>query len=97
MMPTVETTDHLALQLDLRVDAAPGTGAFKATIELRELDLSVEAVAVDLGEAMRSAAESCAKRLDELGYAVTPADVLGALEETLEPVAPSPRMSFLQN
>lgn len=96
-MPTTEIEDHLALQLDLRVDAAAGSGAFKATIELRELDLSVEAIALDLGEAMRSAAERCAQRLDELGYAVTPADVLGALEETLEPIAPSPQLAYLQN
>ena len=86
MMPAMETVDHLALQLDLRVDAAPGGGAFKATIALQDVDLSVEAVAVDVGEAMRSAAERCAERLGELGYAVTTADVLGALEETLEPV-----------
>jgi hypothetical protein len=86
MMPMMETTDHLALQLDLRVDAAPGSGAFRATIELRELEVVVEAVAHDLGEAMQSAAERCAERLGELGYAVTPADVLGALEHAPSPV-----------
>ena len=97
MMPTMETVDHLALQLDLRVDAAPGGGAFKATIALQEIDLNVEAVAVDLGEAMRSAAQRCAERLGELGYAVTCADVLGALEETLEPLEGSGNGQYLRN
>ena len=85
-MPAMETLDHLALQLDLRVDAAPDGAAFKATIALEDVDLSVEAIAVDVGEAMRTAAQRCAERLGELGYAVTTADVLGALEETMEPV-----------
>lgn len=90
MMPMMETTDHLALQLDLRVDAAQGSGAFKATIELREIDVVVEAVAPDVGEAMRSAAERCAERLGELGYSVSSADVLAALEGSLGPVEPLP-------
>ncbi len=97
MMPTMETVEHLDLQLDLRVDAAPGGGAFKATIALQQIDLSVEAIAVDLGEAMRSAADRCAERLGELGYAVTSADVLGALEETLEPVDGPAQGLYLQN
>jgi hypothetical protein len=97
MMPTMETTEHLALQLDLRVDAAPGGGAFKATIALQEIDLSVEAVAVDLTEAMQSAAKRCAERLGELGYPVTCADVLGALEETLEPFDTGAAGAYLQN
>jgi hypothetical protein len=91
MMSMTETAEHLDLQLDLRVDASPGSGVFKAIIELREIDLLVEATALDVSDAMRTAAERCADRLCELGYAVTPADVLAALVDTREPWLQVPR------
>lgn len=73
-----------SLQLCLRLAAAPGNGAYKVTIELVEIDLVVESVDVDLHGAVRGAADRCAEQLRNRGYAVTAADVIGALEEALE-------------
>jgi hypothetical protein len=73
-----------SLQLCLRLAAAPGNGAYKVTIELFEIDLVVESVDLDLRGAVRSAADRCAEQLRERGYAVTSADVIGALEDALE-------------
>ena len=81
---TAEMTDHVALELDLTVDSTPGQDGFRATIEVPGLRLSVEAVEPDLMVAMTRAAERCADRLGELGFSVTAADVLGALEDTGE-------------
>ncbi len=79
------TSDHLAFGVDLRVDVALDTGAFKATIAMAEIDVHVEAIDANVTDAVRIAAEKCAERLGELGYDVTPADVLGALETGVEP------------
>ncbi len=76
--------DPQSLQLCLRLAAAPGNGAYKVTIELAEIDLVVEAIDLDLRGAIRTAATRCAKQLGELGYAVTPSEVIGALEDALE-------------
>jgi hypothetical protein len=84
---------HESLQLCLRLAAAPGNGAYKVTIELFEIDLVVESIDLDLRGAVRSAADRCAEQLRERGYAVTAADVIGALEDALETseVLPKPR------
>jgi hypothetical protein len=73
-----------SLQLCLRLAAAPGNGAYKVTIELFEIDLVVESIDIDLRGAVRAAADRCAEQLRERGYAVTSADVIGALEDALE-------------
>jgi hypothetical protein len=73
-----------SLQLCLRLAAAPGNGAYKVTIELFEIDLVVESIDLDLRGAVRNAADRCAEQLRERGYAVTSADVIGALEDALE-------------
>ncbi len=82
-----------SLQLCLRLAAAPGNGAYKVTIELTEIDLVVESIDVDLRGAVRGAADRCAEQLRDRGYAVTAADVIGALEEALETsnALPKPR------
>jgi hypothetical protein len=84
--PSIMTmsTARESLQLCLRLAAAPGNGAYKVTIELFEIDLVVESVDLDLRGAVRGAADRCAEQLRERGYAVTSADVIGALEEALE-------------
>ena len=73
-----------SLQLCLRLAAAPGNGAYKVTIELFEIELVVEAIDLDLLGAVHAAADRCAQQLRERGYAVTSADVVGALENALE-------------
>jgi uncharacterized membrane protein (DUF2068 family) len=79
------TTDaRESLQLCLKLAAAPGNGAYTVTIELFEIDLVVETVDLDLRGAVRAAADRCAEQLRERGYAVTSADVIGALEEALQ-------------
>jgi hypothetical protein len=86
-----------SLQLCLRLAAAPGNGAYKVTIELFEIDLVVESIDLDLRGAVRSAADRCAAQLRERGYAVTAADVIGALEEALETseALPAPQPELL--
>jgi hypothetical protein len=81
-MPTIaiETHEQLALELDLRVEKAPGNGAFRATIELSVIELVVVVIEDDLVGAVRAAAQQCSERLCERGYPVTVAQVLGALE-----------------
>jgi hypothetical protein len=78
------TNARESLQLCLRLAAAPGNGAYKVTIELFEIDLVVESIDLDLRGAVRGAADRCAEQLRERGYAVTTADVIGALEEALQ-------------
>jgi hypothetical protein len=97
-MARTDTTDHLALILDLQVEArgasAPGGQcAFKATIEVREVNLCVGSIDADLTEAIRGAAQLSAERLCELGYAVTAADVLGALHDSSEHEQPVSRFA----
>jgi hypothetical protein len=87
-MPT--TSARESLQLCLRLAAAPGDGAYKVTIELLEIDLIVESIDLDLRGAVRGAAARCAEQLRQRGYAVTPADVIDALEEALESSGPFP-------
>jgi hypothetical protein len=84
-MPTAhDVGDEQSLQLKLRLATDPGTGAYEVTIEFSEIDVVVEVLDMDLRRAVRSAADQCADRLRECGYAVTPADVIGALEDALE-------------
>jgi len=71
-------------QLKLRLAADAATGAYEVTIELLDIGLCVEKIDVDLRRALRSAADECAARLREMGYAVTSNDVIGALEEALD-------------
>jgi uncharacterized protein (UPF0147 family) len=73
-----------SFQLKLRLASDPATGAYEVSIELAEVDVQVEVADVDLRRAVRRAAEQCAHRLCEHGYAVTAADVMGALEDALE-------------
>ena len=72
--------DHVAVRTYLRIDAAPGDDAFKVTIHVPELELRVEAVERDVGEAIHAAADDCAERLRDQGFSVSVADVLGSLE-----------------
>lgn len=76
-------TETAALQLRLRLAADPAAGAYEVTIALSEIDVVVEVLDVDLRRAVRTAADKCAARLRELGYVVTSAEVLGALEEAI--------------
>lgn len=71
-------------QLKLRLAADAATGAYEVTIELLNVGVRVETVDVDLRRALRTAADECAERLSEMGYAVTSNDVIGALEEALD-------------
>ena len=71
-------------QLKLRLAADATTGAYEVTIELLNVGVRVETVDVDLRRALRTAADECAERLSEMGYAVTSNDVIGALEEALD-------------
>ncbi|MGH7271018.1 MAG: hypothetical protein ACREJ3_11360, partial [Polyangiaceae bacterium] len=57
---------------------------YKVTIELFEIDLVVETIDFDLRGAVRAAADRCAEQLRERGYAVTSADVIGALDAALD-------------
>jgi hypothetical protein len=75
--------DHVAIRTYLRIDAAPNDDAFKVTIDVPELELLVEAIERDVGDAIHAAADQCAERLRDQGYSVSAADVLGSLE-TLE-------------
>jgi hypothetical protein len=86
-----------SLQLCLRLAAAPGNGAYKVTIELFEIDLVVESIDLDLRGAVRAAADRCAEQLRERGYAVTAADVIGALEDALECSQVMPKTQELLN
>jgi uncharacterized protein (UPF0147 family) len=88
-----------SLQLCLRLAAAPGNGAYKVTIELFEINLVVESIDLDLRGAVRAAADRCAEQLRERGYAVTAADVIGALEDALEcsQAMPKPQPQELLN
>lgn len=71
-------------QLKLRLAADAATGAYEVTIELLDVGVRVETVDVDLRRALRTAADECAERLSEMGYAVSANDVIGALEEALD-------------
>lgn len=69
------------LQLCLRI-ATSGT-QFKITIELFEIDLSVESIDNTLRDAVQNATTLCAEALARKGYAVTQKDVILALETAL--------------
>jgi hypothetical protein len=71
-------------QLKLRLAADAASGAYEVTIELLDVGVRVEKIDVDLRRALRSAADECADRLRDMGYAVTSNDVIGALEEALD-------------
>jgi hypothetical protein len=84
-MPAVpDLSDAQSLQLRLRLAADPDTGAYAVTIEFSEIDVAVEVLDIDLRRAIRTAADRCAQRLRDQGYAVTPGDVIHALEGALE-------------
>ena len=87
------SNERESLQLCLRLAAAPGNGAYKVTIELFEIDLVVESIDLDLRGAVHGAADQCAEQLRDRGYAITAADVIGALEDALESseMLPKPR------
>jgi hypothetical protein len=88
-----DASDAQSLQLKLRLVAEPDTGAFAVTIEFCEIDVAVEVLDVDLRRAIRTAAGRCAERLRDHGYAVTPGDVIRALEDALESSELAPRPS----
>jgi hypothetical protein len=94
---TMMSNARESLQLCLRLAAAPGNGAYKVTIELFEIDLVVESIGLDLRGAVRGAADQCAEQLRDRGYAITSADVIGALEEALESSQVLPKRSELLN
>jgi hypothetical protein len=79
-----DTCEVQSLQLKLRLATDPTTSAYEVTIELSEVDVTVEVLDVDLRRAIRTAAERCAAQLRDHGYAVTIGEVVGALEEALE-------------
>jgi hypothetical protein len=84
-MPAVpDVSDAQSLQVKLRLAAEPDTGAFAVTIEFCEVDVVVEVLDCDLRRAIRTAADRCAERLRDRGYAVTPGDVIRALDEALK-------------
>ncbi len=76
--------DAQSFHLKLRLASDPITGGYQVSIELTEVDVSVEVVDFDLRRAVKMAADQCAERLRDHGYAVTASDVIGALEEALE-------------
>jgi uncharacterized protein (UPF0147 family) len=76
--------DAQSFHLKLRLASDPTTGAYEVSIELAEVDVLVEVVDVDLRRAVRRAADRCAERLRESGFAVTTTEVIGALEEALQ-------------
>ncbi|HXN30801.1 MAG TPA: hypothetical protein VN894_03025 [Polyangiaceae bacterium] len=76
--------DARSLQLKLRLAAEPDTGAFAVMIEFFEIDIVVEVLDIDLRRAIRTAADRCAQRLRDQGYAVTSGDVIRALEDALQ-------------
>jgi hypothetical protein len=76
--------DAETFQLKLRLAADAASGAYEVTIELLDIGLKVEKIDVDLRRALRTAADECADRLRDMGYAVTSNDVIGALEEALD-------------
>jgi len=84
MQPLDDTSDAHSFELKLRIAADPACGAYQVSIELADVNVVVEAIDVDLRRAVRTAADRCAEGLRELGYAVTPAEVIAALEEALE-------------
>jgi hypothetical protein len=73
-----------SFHLKLRLASDPMTGGYEVSIELAEIDVLVEVVDSDLRRAVRAAADRCAERLREHGYAVTTAEVIGALEDALQ-------------
>jgi hypothetical protein len=75
--------DRECLHLCLRLDSAPGGSAYRATIELAEIELVVDSIELDLASAVRGAAGRCAEQLRVRGYDVTIGDVIGALEDAL--------------
>jgi hypothetical protein len=84
MQFTDDACDAQSLQLKLRLAADPATGAYQVSIELSEVNVVVDVLDVDLRRAIRSAAEQCARRLRDQGFAVSTVEVIGALEEALE-------------
>ena len=96
-MARTEFADHVDLQIGLQLDAAPDSSEFRVTIELGELDLAVQVIEADLGDALRGAAERCASRLRERGYDISPAMVLGALEDNYDLPAPPARTAEIWN
>ncbi len=79
-----EPGDALVLKIKLRLAAEPKTGAYRVTIELTEVCLTVEVEDEDLRRAVCAAANQCAECLRENGFTVTAPEVLSALEDALE-------------
>jgi|HubBroStandDraft_6_1064221.scaffolds.fasta_scaffold612611_2 hypothetical protein len=84
MTIAADTSDAQSFHLKLRLASDPATGGYEVSIELAEVDVLVEVVDADLRRAVRTAAERCAARLRDHGYAVTTGEVIGALEDALE-------------
>jgi formyltetrahydrofolate synthetase len=72
------------LQLKLRLAAEPELGGYHVTIELSEVEVTVDVADQDLRRAVRTAADKCAEALRDRGFNVTTAEVLAALEDALE-------------
>jgi hypothetical protein len=89
--------DHVDLQIGLQLDAAPDNSEFRVTIELGDVDIAVQVIEADLGDALRGAAERCADQLRERGYDISAAAVLGALEDSYDLPAPTARAAELWN
>lgn len=79
-----DTSEAQSFHLKLRLASDPTTGGYEVSIELAEVDVLVEVLDLDLRRAVRTAAERCAARLREHGFAVTTGEVIGALEEALQ-------------
>ena len=84
LLTMTDAGDSESLQLSLRLAAAEGIEAYKATIELAEIGLVVESIESDLRGAIVQAAEQCAISLRARGYWVTADDVFRALHDALE-------------
>jgi len=82
--PLGASDDAQSFHLKLRLASDPMTGGYEVTIELAEVDVLVEVVDLDLRRAVRTAADRCAERLREHGFAVTTGEVISALEEALQ-------------
>jgi hypothetical protein len=82
LLPDASDTQSFHLKLRLASDAA--SGGYQVSIELSEVDVLVEVLDMDLRRAVRLAAERCAARLREHGFAVTTGEVIGALEDAIE-------------
>ena len=90
----LQLSDSVPISLNVNC----GAGQARLTVgelHLREVEVHIGAgqIDLDLRGAVHGAADQCAEQLRDRGYAITAADVIGALEEALEgsEVLPKPR------